>query len=174
MSWFDRVGTTIKAEGHGVIDAVEDKALLLRQYVREAEAELNRKRAKHEAMDAESKALERETQRLVTRQNQLDQDIGLALSSDKEELARHAIRQRIPLDRRVQQIAERQRVLAEDSQELGKLIAEQEGMFETLRARTRQYVEHGDEGSLERPAIVSDEDVELELLRRRAEGEGQP
>jgi phage shock protein A len=164
------MGTTLKAEGHGVIDAVEDKALLLRQHVREAESALNRKRAKLDAMVAEGKALEREAERLKTRQTELERDIGLSLSNDKEELARHAIRQRLPIDRRLQQIVERGRTLTEGQQELRQLVGEQEAVFETLRARTRQYIEQGEQGSLDRPVVVTDEDVEMELLRRRAAG----
>ncbi len=171
MGWFERVGTTLKAESHGVIDAVEDKALLLRQHLREAEAELNRKRAKLDAMAAENKALEREGERLKTRQTELERDIDLALANDKEDLARHAIRQRLPMDRRLVQIAERGRVLAEEQQDLRQLLEEQQATFETLWARARHFTEReeqGEPGPLARPMAVTDEDIEIELLRRRA------
>jgi hypothetical protein len=39
-----RLSTLAKADAHGVVDALEDKALVLRQQVREAAAELDRKR----------------------------------------------------------------------------------------------------------------------------------
>ena len=41
MSLFQRMKTTAAADAHGVVDALEDRALLLKQYVREAEAEPN-------------------------------------------------------------------------------------------------------------------------------------
>ena len=39
MKFFDRLTTLIKADAHGVVDALEERSLLLRQHVREAELE---------------------------------------------------------------------------------------------------------------------------------------
>ena len=52
MSWLTRTATLLRADAHGVVDALEDKALMLRQHVREAAAELGRKRCHVEALDA--------------------------------------------------------------------------------------------------------------------------
>ena len=50
MKLFDRMTTLIKADAHGVVDALEERSLLLRQHVREAELELLQKRARVEAL----------------------------------------------------------------------------------------------------------------------------
>ena len=42
----DRIGTLLKADAHGVVESLEERSLLLKQYLREAELELNRKRAR--------------------------------------------------------------------------------------------------------------------------------
>jgi len=54
---FDRIATLVKADAHGVIESLEERALLLKQYVREAEIELNQKRARLEAVREEEKRL---------------------------------------------------------------------------------------------------------------------
>ena len=40
---FDRIGLLLKADAHGVVESLEERSLLLKQYVREAEIELNQK-----------------------------------------------------------------------------------------------------------------------------------
>lgn len=46
MSLFDRLSTLLRADVHGMVDALEDPSLILRQALREAEGELVRKRAR--------------------------------------------------------------------------------------------------------------------------------
>ncbi len=57
MGLMTRLTTLAKADAHGVVDALEDKALTLRQHVREAGAELDRKRCRIEALEAEDQEL---------------------------------------------------------------------------------------------------------------------
>ena len=45
----DRITTLLKADAHGLVESLEERSLLLKQYLREAEIELNRKRARLEA-----------------------------------------------------------------------------------------------------------------------------
>ena len=54
MSIFNRIKTNVQADAHGLIDALEDRRLLLKQCVRDAEAELHQERATmHERGDAD-------------------------------------------------------------------------------------------------------------------------
>ena len=54
---FDRIATLVKADAHGLVESLEERSLLLKQYVREAEIELNQKRARLEALREEEKRL---------------------------------------------------------------------------------------------------------------------
>jgi phage shock protein A len=72
-----------KADAHGVVDAIEDRSLLLKQHVREAELELNRKRARLGAFQAEQKTLEEESRRTRERIKSLDEDVTLAVEGGK-------------------------------------------------------------------------------------------
>ena len=51
MSIFKRIRTTVQADAHGVIDAIEDRALLLKQYLRDAETDLAKKRARLQQLE---------------------------------------------------------------------------------------------------------------------------
>ena len=88
MGFVQRLTTLITADAHGVVDAVEDRGLLLRQYVRDAEGELIRKRARFEAITAEEKDLAAEELRLTARADELARDVEMALGSGNEDLAK--------------------------------------------------------------------------------------
>src|SRR5689334_17487456 len=92
MSVFDRFRTTIAADAHGVIDALEDRALILRQCLRDAEAELARKRAQLETIELELRGLEREASRVDESVTSLDADATLAMQAGEDDLARHVLK----------------------------------------------------------------------------------
>jgi phage shock protein A len=167
MKWIERIALTLKAEGHGAIDAVEDKSLLLRQCVREAELELARKRAKLNALEAECKALETEATRLNARNKDLEEDIELALDNEKQDLARHAIKQVLPIRARQKEIALRQQLLRDERRELDQIVGAQTADFDVMKARAQAELSRTEGDALPLAVATSEEDIELELLRRQ-------
>ena len=96
LKLFDRIATLAKADAHGVIESLEERSLLLKQHLREAEIELNRKRARLETVREEEKRLGEAIQRRDEEIRSLDEDIALARAGGKDELARFAIRRLLP------------------------------------------------------------------------------
>jgi len=92
MRLFERFSRLVKADAHGVIDSLEERSLLLKQHLREAELVLARRRAERDALEEEKTQLGQEAARLRARVAQLDEDVELALSAGKDELARFAVR----------------------------------------------------------------------------------
>ena len=171
MQFMDRLTSLMKADAHGVVDAVEDRALMLRQHLREAETELRHKRARAEALAAEEKELGEEAERLKARIEELDEDVNLALTSGKEELARFSIKKLLPLRQAVERARERRERVSSERQGLETKLAEQEKELQDLKLRARGYLarlgaEGQEDGSVVDP-VVADEEVEMELLRRR-------
>lgn len=171
MRWIDRVATLIKADAHGVVDALEERSLLLRQYLREAELELLQKRARAQALAEEEARLRGEIARGGKRIAALDEDIALALAGEKEELARFAIRRIIPERRELAALEEEIVEVVETRAKLALRLAEQERELESLRQRARlqlaERARKGDDWEGTLPPAVADEEVELELLHRR-------
>ncbi len=175
MKLASRLSTLFKADAHGVVDALEDRALVLRQHVREAAAELARKRCRLESFDVEEKDLAAEAEAIAEEKQKLDGDIALALSDGAEELARFAIKKLLPLRQREALIERRREALSREHAELTEELAGQQAEFEELERRARGYLarleqpgaglEAGPGASWHEP--VADEEVELELLRRR-------
>jgi phage shock protein A len=167
----DRIATLLKADAHGMVESLEERSLLLKQYLREAELELNRKRARLEALRDEEKRLREASARREEDIRALDQDVGLALAGGKDDLARFAIRRLLPrrteLKALMAQIARHE----EEGRVLAERIETQQTQLDALRLRVRAEVarERDDVGapSWAVEPVVADEEVELELMRRR-------
>ena len=63
MNLFDRISILMKADAHGVMESLEDRSRLLKQCLRDAEAELERKRLLLRDHKAEAEALTRDESR---------------------------------------------------------------------------------------------------------------
>ncbi len=176
MGLMARLSSLARADAHGVVDALEDKALVLRQQVREAAAELDRKRCRIDALAAEDKDLRTQGERIGERKAALEADVELALAGDQDELARYAIKKLLPLRHGATEIERRRAALAEERAGLEQQLAEQEAEFELLESRVKGFLaRQGEEaggGRAFTDLAVTDQDVELELLRRQAAREG--
>jgi phage shock protein A len=173
---FDRITTLLKADAHGVIECMEERSLLLKQHVREAEMELDRKRARLETIREEGKRLGETLVRREEEIRSLDEDVRLALAGGKDDLARFAIRRLLP--RRGEVKALRAQIEQRDAEmrSLAERLKVQEEQLDGLRSRVRAELALGREPSAVAAwvpeTIVADEEVELELMRRRrSEGE---
>jgi len=177
---FDRIATLVRADAHGVVDALEERSLLLKQTLRDAELELLQKRARVEALGQEEERVRERAARCGAAGAALDEDVELALAGGREELARFAIRRLLPL-RPERAVLEREAAsLAASRSELAERLAAQEAELEELRARVRARLAQGPAAARDDlgPPPVDDAEVELELLRRRgpanvAEGSAQ-
>ena len=176
LKLFDRIATLVKADAHGVVESLEERSLLLKQYLREAEIDLDRKRAGLERLRDEEKRLRESATAHEQEAHALDEDVTLALAGGKEDLARFAIRRLLPRRSELAAIRTRIAAIVTESQALAERLAEQERQLETLRTRVR--VELARAARVESPPhwlaepVVADEDVELELMRRRQAAEG--
>jgi phage shock protein A len=171
MKLFHRMALLFRADAHGVLDQLEERSLLLKQHLREAELELARKRARAEALDEEGRRLEEDVRKLEDEVGSLDEDVELALAGGKEELARFSVRRLLPRRQALAALRTRMDEIAEARRRLGERLAAQEQQFSELERRVRASLaaERAREPALfgaSEPAIA-DEEVELELLRRR-------
>lgn len=168
----DRIATLVRADAHGVVEALEEKSLLLKQSLREAELELIDKRARLAALADEEARVHGRAERHRVEIAKLDEDVALALAGDREEIARFAIRRLLPLRRSLAALEREGAVLAKARTALAERLVAQEAEFEELRARVRARLARprGAEDACDdafTPAPVDEAEVEIELLRRR-------
>src|SRR6185503_20609170 len=117
MSIFQRLKTTMTADAHGMLDAIEDRALLLRQYMRDAETELARKRGKLQLLELELRALNKEERATAAELSDLEADAQVALAAGNDELSRFALKGVLVRRARQRRQAERREELSRESQE---------------------------------------------------------
>ena len=183
MALFERLAVLLRADAHGMVDALEDDRLLLRQHLRDAEAALAGKKARLEALHAEARDLGRAGERLNQRRADLEGDVELALDEQRDDLARFSIQKLLPIRDQLTGLADRDRSLSREISELAALVKEQEDQLEDLRLRVQAAVDreagegdlwgYGVDGFRSSGRRITDEDVELELLRRRSDRTAQ-
>ncbi len=59
-----RINRLVAADAHGIVESLEDRALLLKQHLREAELELQHKRARAEALAEEERRIAESAERI--------------------------------------------------------------------------------------------------------------
>jgi phage shock protein A len=167
----DRIARLLKADAHGILESLEERSLLLKQCLREAEIELNRKQARLDAVRDEVKRLRESAARAERETRGLDDDVQLALGGGNDALARFAARRLLTHRQAVQALQTRLAECSEEERTLAPRVEAQHAQFETLRVRVRaELARRADTRAGDAPhgvAPVADEEVELELLRRR-------
>jgi phage shock protein A len=175
---FDRITTLIKADAHGIVESLEERSLLLKQYVREAEIDLQRKRARLDSIREEEKRLGETLVRCEEEMRALDEDVELALAGGKDELARFAVRRLLPRRNQAKALREQLQQRSVAGEALAARLAAQQLQFDALRVRVRAELAHERLGDPSIPwtceSGVADEDVEIELMRRRQLREEKP
>jgi phage shock protein A len=161
-----RLSRLVRADAHGIIESLEDRSLLLKQHLREAEIELQRKRARLATLGEEEQRLAEDAARLDAAIRGLDEDTRLALAGEREDLARFAIRKLLP--KRSEAAALRE--IRAERERLAPKLEAQESEFETLRGRVREQLD-AEARATPSAAVCSEwhaaeEEVEMELLRR--------
>lgn len=172
-TFLDRMSTLLKADAHGVVDALEERSLLLKQHLREAELAHDQHRARLGALQETCTRLTDALTHAERELADLDQDVQRALDAGKDDLARFAVRRLLPRRTAVTQL---KRQLAERSRtttELAERVTQQKAQLEGLRLRVRAEVARERSSTEPAPAaagegLVTDEEIELELIRRRA------
>src|SRR5687767_5272819 len=117
MNFWDRMKTGLRADAHGIVDALEDEALLLRQHLRDAESLVE--------LEAATETLTTERSRAHVEAQRTDRDASFALSEGREDLARFALKQHLTETRKLERIDARHQVIVAERQKLEGLLATQ-------------------------------------------------
>ncbi|MEM6274463.1 MAG: hypothetical protein AAF735_04405 [Myxococcota bacterium] len=172
MRLSERIGRWMRAEGHGVVEAIEDRRLLLKQALRDAELALEEKQHACRELEDRLAELDAVLARSGSEAEVADRDIELALAEGRDDLARFATRRLLPLRRTIEDSERRRGEIDERLTALRSLITEQSAELDELKNRIQDAIQRTPTGA-ETAFVsrrVSDEEVELELLRRRAQG----
>jgi len=182
MGFIDRFITLARADAHGVLDSLEDEGLVLRQCLREAEAELSQNQARRDELVHWLEKLGAQREALAGRTHELDGEVRLAVEEGEEELARFSIRRLLATQRQRDGLEDQAQEAADELKRLAERVAMQESELAELSQKVANHTareratDAGCSSSVaenESPHLIRDEEVELELLRRRQQVSGE-
>jgi phage shock protein A len=179
MAIMSRIVRIFRADIHGVMDQLEDQGLLLKQYLREMAEELTIKEAGLTDLRAARTQFGRDRERLSREIEQLEDDVTAAVTRDKDDIARMLIRKQKSLTASRNEIDRQLENLDEEIREGSETVESQGLAYEELKAKAVDFMHRTQKRDwYEASALAgvgaspSDEEVELELIRRKAALEG--
>ncbi|WP_319409358.1 PspA/IM30 family protein [uncultured Desulfosarcina sp.] len=177
MGIMTRMVRLCKADVHGVMDQLEDKGLLLKQYLREMETSLGHKEQQVNALTRRIGRLTGQIARHAEEVDKLERDLTLALQKEKDDIARMLIRRRRALETAAGHLKEQIDAMSLEKTQLTETLSHQRLQYETLNAKADaccfQATDHLFETASDRNAGIVystepvDEEIELELLTRK-------
>jgi len=177
MAIMTRFMRLCKADIHGVMDHLEDKALVLKQHLRDMEEEVNRKEARLNKIIASRDHAQREHEKFIQESEKMEKDIAVAIEKEKDDIARVLIKKLKPVAYHRDELGRHVETLDREITQFGKSVEEQRLQCEQLKLRCADYLRAAEREQWEKtvsnivPHSVSrqpsEEEVELELLQRK-------
>jgi phage shock protein A len=177
MSIATRFVRLCKADIHGVMDQMEDKGLLLKQYLRDMEEELDRKETTLRRLQASRDQSHRDHDRHTQECQKLEGDLALAIEKEKDDIARMLIRKIKPQNSHRDGLLLHIEALDKDIAQFRGCLEEQRLLYKQLQLRATEHFCRAERQEWEEaiaiisphgtPLELSDSEVELELLRRK-------
>ena len=166
-----------KADLHGVMDQLEDKGLLLKQYLREMENSLHEKEARCEQLIQNCSQIRNDINHRKTEMDKLAKDLYLAVDKDKDDIARMLIRKRRSLEGAICHLEQQLELLTEEQKKLEGLLDQQRLQHDQFKIKAETYFRRnkdrsrneGDASLFDLDGFQSptEEEIELELLQRK-------
>ena len=177
MAILSRIVKIFKADIHGVMDQFEDRALLLKQHLREMAEILNRKEAKLRKMTASHSRGLKDLAGYKQQWEALDHDLTVAVRKNKDDIARMLIKKIKPLGDLRNELSRHLKTLEEEMIPFKGHLLQQRLRYEKLKKRTAEYLHASQMQQWEKDVIgpvsdfrygeLADQEIELELLKRK-------
>ena len=177
MGLMTRLVRLIKADVHGLMDQMEDRGLLLNQYLRDMEEALAQKEEdlRHRKAVRERTRAERED--CADAAAKLESDLDAAVEKGRDDIARFLIKKRSPLVRHRDALDKHLRELVREIGEAEGCLVRQRQKYAEIRLKSRAYARRTEENEWENrfSALMAEkeyetpgeEEIELELMRRK-------
>lgn len=177
MGILSRMLRLCKADVHGVMDQLEDKNLLLKQAMREMEESLKAKENQLAQISGRCRQIERDIDIRREEAKKMEKDLELAVSREKDDIARMLIRKRRGLQNSCDQLTRQMAVLEEEREALSETLNRQRLQYDQLKIKAGAFYQQAESRRYEDIATAAEsafgwhgpteEEIELELLQRK-------
>jgi phage shock protein A len=159
------------------MDQIEDQGLILKQCLREMAASLARKQARLSKMNAAHQEVAGELRKYRREREKIEQDIRAALEKDRDGIARLLIRKLKTAERHIDTLEAQEDSLERRIEAAKESLDNQRQEYERIQLRSETYLQRTEarpwEEAISRAApedvhcAVAEEEIELELIRRK-------
>jgi phage shock protein A len=176
MTILSRMLRLCKADLHGVMDQIEDKGLLLKQYQREMESALRQKQARHSRLNEACRQIQRDLSLQQSEGEKLEKELDLAVRMEKDNIARMLIRKRRTLHTCRERLQRHLQGLEVEQANLAELLAQQQLQYQELKVKAAEFCREAERRPFSNAAEMmaepgasplTEEEIELELLQRK-------
>ncbi len=177
MAILNRLVKLCKADIHGVMDQLEDPELLLKQHLRDMDESLYKKEDRLKKMMLLRDQVHKEYDRCQKETQELEQDLEVAILKNRDDIARMLIRKLKPLENIQKQRQAHMESVELDIDGFTRVLDQQRLQNEQLKQKANTYFQKAEQDawyasmsrvmSDHRSPDVSEEEIELELLRRK-------
>ncbi|MBN1606683.1 MAG: hypothetical protein JW940_08615 [Polyangiaceae bacterium] len=167
MLWLERLQRALSSVVPCAHGSSHDRAAALQAHLGDAAHALETNRARLRELVSRAEQLESERHSMQQSCSNLERDVDIALEEDREDLARFALVRLLERQRTLERISAKLARIEEERDSLQALVAEQQTALADLQARARPFMEKGVPEGMDQPEIIEDEQVELELLKRK-------
>ena len=177
MTILTRILRLFKADIHGVMDQLEDKELLIRQYLREMENSLQNKEVQLQQIDEKIRHNESTSATHHLEIEKIERDLLLALRKDKDDIAKMLIRRQRTRHMHCEQLQQQRQDLQKGKEQLSSLLGEQRLRYASLKAKANTFCNPSRQEDFNQPEsifsepdsgiAINEEEIELEFIRRK-------
>jgi phage shock protein A len=159
------------------MDQIEDKGLLLKQYLREMESALKEKHARQSQLHQHCRQIQRDLCRQHLEREKLEKDLELAIRKDKDDIARVLIRKRCMLQACCDGMQHQMQRIEEEGAHLAEILNQQLLQYQELKVKATEYCNRAEQRSFADADGVpaeygfsshpTEEEIAIELLQRK-------
>ena len=171
MTIMTRITRLFKADINGILDCIEEPRAMLKQAIRDMEAEVDGVARAVDEAGEEIKRFSSRTENLLADLEEVKNQIQLSFKADNEELARHFVKKKLDVETRLKSLelnveaARKKRQQAEERRQayrkrLDDIRSKAEALSDDQLTTSWQ-------GDAEDKAVVSGCEVEIEFLQQK-------
>lgn len=172
-----------KADIHGVMDQLEDKELLLKQYLREMEDSLQKKEVRLQQIADAGRQIKNNLSARRVEIDKLEKDLTMALHKQNDSIAKLLIRKEYIQQKHCENMLQQSETLEEEREQLRNLLDEQRLQYETLKVKAATFCRQTEQTTFNEADTaysgtsslytIDENEIELELMRRKESFQGE-
>ena len=165
-----------KGEKDNAMDQIEDKGLLLKQYLREMESALKEKQTRQSQQIQTCRQIQRDLSQQNLEREKLEKELELAVRKDRDDIARMLIRKRRMLQSCCEGMQRQLHRIEEEGAHLTEILNQQQLQYQELKIKAAEYCRQAEQRPFAEASEMmaagfssppAEEEIEIELLQRK-------